>query len=94
MSEEAAVSLAPSEEQMLTEIEDRLRRSDLKLAARLAIFRWTLNTSGPARECLSPGRPTRYGPPASRCSSSCYAPGPLQACLCPARCEAIHQPGG
>jgi Protein of unknown function (DUF3040) len=56
MSEEATVSLAPGEEQMLTEIEDRLRRSDLKLAARLAIFRWSLNTSGPARERLSPWR--------------------------------------
>lgn len=51
------MSLAPSEEQMLTEIEGRLRRCDLWLAARLAMFRrFASGRTGPAGEFLSPWR--------------------------------------
>ena len=51
------MSLAPGEQQTLTEIESRLRRSDPKLAARLALFRRrALRGKGPAREFLSPWR--------------------------------------
>jgi hypothetical protein len=51
------MSLVPGEEQMLTEIESRLRRSDLKLAARLAVFRRrAFRGEGPAKEFLSPWR--------------------------------------
>jgi hypothetical protein len=51
------MSLAPFEQQILTDIETRLRRSDLKLAARLALFRRHASRGqGPARELLSPWR--------------------------------------
>ena len=51
------MSLASGEQQMLTEIETLLRRSDPKLAARLALFRRrTLRGKGPTREFLSPWR--------------------------------------
>ena len=51
------MSLAPGEQQTLTEIESRLRRSDPKLAARLALFgRRALRGKGPAAELLSPWR--------------------------------------
>ena len=51
------MGLAPAEQQMLTEIENWLRRSAPKLAARLALVRRsTLRGKGPARECLSPWR--------------------------------------
>lgn len=52
------MSLAPSEEEELVEIEIRLRRSDLKLAARLAIFsRQALRRGGgSAGERISPWR--------------------------------------
>jgi hypothetical protein len=50
------MSLAPSEEQKLAEIENQLRRSDLRLAARLVLFshRPFHNAQGPARERISP----------------------------------------
>jgi hypothetical protein len=51
------MSLAPGEEMMLSEIENRLRRSDPRLAARLAVFRRrALRGKGPVREFLSPWR--------------------------------------
>lgn len=50
------MSLAPSEEQKLAEIENRLRKSDLRLAARLVLFshRPFRSAQGPARERISP----------------------------------------
>jgi hypothetical protein len=56
------MSLAPGDEQVLAEIEDRLRRSDLRLAARLAVFRRraTHRGRGPATgERISPWLPRR-----------------------------------
>jgi hypothetical protein len=51
------MSLAPSEQQILAEIENRLRRSDPGLAARLALFsRRAARRKGPVRERLSPWR--------------------------------------
>jgi hypothetical protein len=51
------MSLAPGEQQVLAEIESRLRRSDPALAARLAVFRRHARRGrGPARELLSPWR--------------------------------------
>jgi Protein of unknown function (DUF3040) len=51
------MSLAPSEQHILAGIESRLRRSDPKLAARLALFRRRADRGrGPARELLSPWR--------------------------------------
>src|SRR5947209_3381062 len=54
------MSLAPAEQQVLAEIECRLRRSDPALAARLALFRRHAGRGrGPARERLSPWRARR-----------------------------------
>ncbi len=57
------MSLAPSEERILTEIENRLRKSDLGRAAMLALFsrRAFRRGQGPARERVSPwqARPSR-----------------------------------
>lgn len=54
------MSLAPGEEQVLAEIESRLRWSDPRLAARLALFgRRGFREPGPARERLSPWRARR-----------------------------------
>lgn len=55
------MSLAPGEEQELAGIEDRLRRSDLKLAALLAIFsrRAARRGWGPAGDRISPWRARR-----------------------------------
>lgn len=54
------MSLAPSEQRTPTDIEARLRRSDPKLAARLALFRRHASRGpGPARELLSPWRVPR-----------------------------------
>jgi hypothetical protein len=51
------MSLAPSEQHVLAEIESRLRRSDPALAARLALFRRRASRGrGPARERLSTWR--------------------------------------
>ncbi|HEX6522547.1 MAG TPA: DUF3040 domain-containing protein [Streptosporangiaceae bacterium] len=52
------MSLAPGEERILTEIEQQLRRSDLRLAARLALFRHSpfRKAQGPAEGRVSPWR--------------------------------------
>jgi hypothetical protein len=64
------MSLAPFEQQILTDIETRLRRSDPKLAARLALFRRHASRGqGPARELLSPGGPL---PPTGRLDRAGY----------------------
>jgi Protein of unknown function (DUF3040) len=54
------MSTAPSEQQVLAEIESRLRRSTPALAARLALLRRHAGRGrGPAREPLSPWRARR-----------------------------------
>jgi hypothetical protein len=56
------MSLAPSEEQRLAEIESKLRWSDPRLAARLAMFRrHAAGRRGPAREPVSPWRASPRG---------------------------------
>lgn len=52
------MSLAPGEEKVLAEVEARLRRSDPRLAAKLALFGYR-SGRGPAREALSPWRGRR-----------------------------------
>ena len=52
------MSLAPGEQETLTEIENSLCRSDPSLAAMFADFsRQTFGRQGPVRESLSPWRP-------------------------------------
>jgi Protein of unknown function (DUF3040) len=52
------MGLAPGEEQTLTEIESRLRRSDPGLAAMFTAFSsQVVCRQGPVRELLSPWRP-------------------------------------
>lgn len=52
------MSLAPGEQETLTEIENSLCRSDPRLAAMFAVFsRQIFGRQGPVRELLSPWRP-------------------------------------
>jgi hypothetical protein len=52
------MSLAPGEQETLTEIEHSLCRSDPRLAAMFAVFsRQIFARQGPVRELLSPWRP-------------------------------------
>jgi hypothetical protein len=53
------MSLAPGEQETLTEIENSLCRSDPRLAAMFAVFsRQIFGRQGPVRELLSPWRPS------------------------------------
>jgi Protein of unknown function (DUF3040) len=52
------MSLAPGEEAVLAEVESRLRRSDPRLAAKLALFGYR-SGRGPSGEALSPWRGRR-----------------------------------
>lgn len=53
------MSLAPGEQETLTEIENSLCRSDPRLAAMFAVFsKQIFGRQGPVRELLSPWRPS------------------------------------
>lgn len=55
------MSLAPGEERTLTAIEDRLRRTDLRLAVKFTLFAISmlLRRQGPLRERVSPWQARR-----------------------------------